>query len=199
MVLQRDEPIPVWGKAAPGSKVEVTFGNLIRSVVAANDSTWKLPAQTATYQPQSLKISSGDTAVQFNNILIGDIWICIGQSNMSGRWSGRSITRKRLRTAFSHFSVFIILLMRGKNIFETVSLIPWLHCLPFGRFYKGYWQACDSSSIKSQSAVAWYFGKQLAAELNIPVGWSIFPSAERRLKHSLMWEPCFPANSLRLK
>ncbi len=172
MVLQRDEPIPVWGKAAPGSKVEVTFGNLIRSVVAASDSSWKLtlPAQTATYQPQSLKISSGDTAVQFNNILIGDIWICLGQSNMEWPMIREKHYPEEIKNSLQPLLRFYNPTYAGKNIFGTGFPDSVAALLTSGCFYKGFWQACDSSSIRSMSAVAWYFGKHLATELNIPMG-----------------------------
>lgn len=172
MILQRDEPIPVWGKAAPGSKVEVTFGNLSRSIVAASDSSWKLylPAQTATHQPQSLKISSGDTAVQFNNILIGDNWICLGQSNMEWPMIREKHYPEEIKNSLQPLLRFYNPSYAGKNIFSTGFSDSVTTLLTPGRFYKGNWQACDSSSIKSMSAVAYYFGKQLATELNIPVG-----------------------------
>ncbi len=172
MILQRDEPIPVWGKAAPGSKVEVTFGNLTRSSVAARDSSWKLylPAQTATLQSQSLKISSGDTAVQFNNILIGDIWICLGQSNMEWPMIREKHCPEEIKNSLQPLLRIYNPTYAGKNIFGTGFPDSVATLLTSGRFYNGYWQACDSSSFKSMSAVAWYFGKQLTTELNIPVG-----------------------------
>ena len=75
MILQRESPVAVWGKAVPGKVVEVRLGTTMRSIVVAKDSSWKLylPKQQANTQPQSLLISSGDTAVQFQNILIGDV------------------------------------------------------------------------------------------------------------------------------
>ena len=172
MMLQRDEPIPVWGKAAPGSIVEVTLGNLTRSIVAASDSTWKLqlPAQAANYQPQSLKISNGDTAVQFNNILIGDIWICLGQSNMEWPMIREKHYPEEIKNSLQPLLRFYNPTYAGKNIFGTGFSDSVAAGLTAGRFYKGYWQACDSSSFKTMSAVAWYFGKQLTTDLNIPVG-----------------------------
>ncbi len=172
MILQRDEPIPVWGKASPGSRVDVIFGNLTRSIVAASDSSWKLylPAQTASGQPQSLKISSGDTAIQFNNILIGDIWICLGQSNMEWPMIREKHYPEEIKNSLQPLLRFYNPTYAGKNIFGTGFSDSVAALLISGRFYKGYWQACDSSSIKSMSAVAWYFGKQLTNELNIPVG-----------------------------
>ncbi len=172
MILQRDEPIPVWGKAVPGSRVEVKFGKLTRSVVAASDSSWKLqlPAQTATHQPQSLKISSGDTAVQFNNILIGDIWICLGQSNMEWPMIREKHYPEEIKNSLQPLLRFYNPLYAGKNIFGTGFSDSLAALLTADRFYKGNWQSCDSNSIQSMSAVGYYFGKQLATELNIPVG-----------------------------
>lgn len=172
MILQRDEPIPVWGKAAPGSRVEVKFGNLTRSVVAASDSSWKLylPAQTANHQSQSLEISNRDTAVQFNNILIGDIWICLGQSNMEWPMIREKHYPEEIKNSLQPLLRFYNPTYAGKNISGTGFSDSVATLLTSGRLYKGYWQACDSSSFKFMSAVAYYFGKQLATELNIPVG-----------------------------
>lgn len=172
MILQRDEPIPVWGKAVPGNTVEIRFGKLTCSVVTASDSTWKLqlPAQSATHQPQSLWISSGDTAVQFNNILIGDIWICLGQSNMEWPMIREKHYPEEIKNSLQPLLRFYNPTYAGKNIYGTGFSDSVASMLTSGHFYNGYWQASDSSSIKSMSAVACYFGKQLVTELNIPVG-----------------------------
>src|SRR5690242_1461150 len=84
MVLQRDQPVHVWGKFIPGRTVAVWFGKLKQSSVVKPDSSWSVffPKQSANAHPQSIVMSSGNEKIQFNNILVGDIWVCSGQSNM---------------------------------------------------------------------------------------------------------------------
>ncbi len=172
MVLQRDMPIPVWGKAVPGSKVEIRLGTIIKTTIAAKDSTWKLylSKQPATHHPQSLFISSGDTAVQFHNILFGDLWLCIGQSNMEWPMMKEVHYNEEIRKSNQQLLRFYNPTYAGKNIFGTKFTDSVAAMLTAEAFYKGHWQTCDSNSFKLMSAVAYYFGKQITNETNIPVG-----------------------------
>ncbi len=172
MVLQRDAPIPVWGKAVPGSKIEIRLGTAIKITVAAKDSTWKvyLPKQPANHQPQSLLISSGDTAVQYNNILIGDIWLCIGQSNMEWPIIKEMHYKEEIKNSSQPLLRFYNPTYAGKNVFGTKFTDSVTAMLNENDFYKGQWQHCDSNSFKTMSAVAYYFGKQIANDVNVPVG-----------------------------
>ena len=95
MVIQRDKPVHFWGKCIPGKKVEVIFAGLKRSPTVNTDSTWSVyfPKQIANANPQSIIISSGSKKIQYNNILIGDIWVCSGQSNME--WTTQKEMQRR--------------------------------------------------------------------------------------------------------
>ena len=91
MVLQRDRPINVWGWAEPGEQVTVTFAGEQASVKAGEDRAWKvtLPAVPAHSNPQQMTVEGKSKTLVLDNILIGDVWLCGGQSNME--WSvGRS-------------------------------------------------------------------------------------------------------------
>lgn len=172
MVLQRDKPIPVWGNAVAGSKVEIRLGADIRTVAAAKDSSWivYLPKQTAMLQPQTLTISSGDTAVQLHNILIGDIWLCIGQSNMEWPMKKEMHYKDEIKNSNQTLLRFYNPTYAGKNIFAAKFTDSVSAMLTTDNFYKGHWQSCDSSSFKNMSATAYYFGKQVAGEINVPIG-----------------------------
>ncbi|MCB0577283.1 MAG: hypothetical protein KDC61_22175, partial [Saprospiraceae bacterium] len=83
MVLQRDRPVPIWGKADPGEAVRVTFGTLNQSVItdaAGNWIVWIGPL-TANATPESM-IITGTNRIELSNILVGEVWLCSGQSNM---------------------------------------------------------------------------------------------------------------------
>ena len=171
MVLQRDEPIAVWGKAAPGAKVEVSISANKKIIVAAADSSWivYLPKQPASFQAQSLHISSGDTAVHFNNILVGDVWLCIGQSNMEWPMQREQHYQQEKNMQLAQLR-FYNPSYAGKNIFGTAFTDSVFQRLNVENFYNGSWQQCNSESIKTMSAAAYYFGKRIVTEANVPVG-----------------------------
>ena len=84
MLLQRNQPVWIWGKAIPGKSVQVLFANEKRNTLVQSDSSWAVifNKQKASIQPQSFSVISGDEKIVIKNILIGDLWLCIGQSNM---------------------------------------------------------------------------------------------------------------------
>ena len=83
MVLQRDLPIQVWGEAAPGAEVEVSLNNEKVSIQSNSEVNWQatLSAQKAG-GPYSFSVTSGEESLVFNDVMIGEVWICSGQSNM---------------------------------------------------------------------------------------------------------------------
>ena len=172
MILQRDEPVTVWGKAAPGKIVEINLGVIIRKTAVGKDSVWKvsLPKQPASNQPQSLLISSGDTVVQFHNILIGDVWICIGQSNMEWPVMKEMYYKEEIKNSYQPFLRLYNPTYAGKNTFNVSFTDSIVQNLTLEKFYKGQWQTCDSNSFKPMSAVGYYFGKKIANEINVPIG-----------------------------
>jgi len=84
MVIQRDKPVCVYGKGIPKKKVEVLFNHKIKTTLVKADSSWKVyfSQQPANSHPQSLFITCERDSIIFNNILIGDVWICLGLSNV---------------------------------------------------------------------------------------------------------------------
>ena len=87
MVLQRDMPVPVWGLAAPSEEVVVEFGNQQKSTVAGDDGKWivRLDKLAASDRGRTLTIR-GDNTVAYEDVLVGEVWICCGQSNMVMGW-----------------------------------------------------------------------------------------------------------------
>lgn len=97
MVLQRSKPIHFWGKGMPGNTVEIVFANKVKKTIVKNDSTWSLifKKQKANSVPQSIQITSGEDNITLSNILIGDLWLCIGQSNMEWPMAKENILKKK--------------------------------------------------------------------------------------------------------
>ena len=84
MVLQRDKPVAIWGWAKPGENVTVTFGVKTQASTVAADRSWKveLPALPASAEPRKMVVQGKDSKIELENILVGDIWVLGGQSNM---------------------------------------------------------------------------------------------------------------------
>ena len=84
MVLQRDQPVKVWGWADPSEKINIEFGGQVKSTSANPQGEWivYLDPMSANSNPQDLKVSGKSNSVVFTNVLVGDIWILGGQSNM---------------------------------------------------------------------------------------------------------------------
>jgi len=171
MLLQRDEPIAVWGKAVPGNKVEVVFGETKAAAVTASDSAWivYLPKQRATKEPQTLTVSSNENTVQFNNILVGDVWLCIGQSNMEWPMQRELHYKTELPVSTQPLLRFYNPIYAGKAVYANAFTDSVVQLLTPERFYTGSWQLCDSNSIKQMSAVAYYFGKAIASSTDVPI------------------------------
>src|SRR5690606_20548724 len=84
MVIQQNKPVVFYGKYLPGEEVSIRFSSENKTTTAKADSTWEInfPPQKANNNPQEIYISSNKENIKLKNILIGDVWLCIGQSNM---------------------------------------------------------------------------------------------------------------------
>ncbi len=172
MVLQRNEPIKIWGKAEPGKSVTVSIGNEKRSTIVQNDSGWAIifNAQKANTQPQTFLITSGVERIEIKNILMGDVWLCIGQSNMEWPMVKEMHYEEEIQKSQQPLLRFYNPAYAGKNTFNVVFTDSIIQNLTAENFYKGQWQTYESNSIKLMSAVGYYFGQRIANELNVPVG-----------------------------
>ncbi len=172
MLLQRDKPICVWGKAIPGKTVKVSLANETKSTKVNPDSSWRiyLTAQKASASPQNVTISSGADKILLKNILIGDIWICIGQSNMEWPMMREMHFKDERKNSQQPLLRFYNPTYAGKNIFGTGFTDSVVQRLTPDKFFQGQWQQCDSNSFKTMSAVAYYFGKGVIAETKVAVG-----------------------------
>jgi len=157
MVLQRDQPIPVWGWADAGEKVTVTFKGKKYSTRAGEGGKWKveLPAEPAG-GPFSL-IVEGQNSIELSDILIGDVWVCSGQSNME--WPLKITTG-----AFKEISSYTNPNIRLFDIDRTGSLQP-QNDLPENK-----WLGFASRNVANFSAVGYYFGKEIQQTQQVPVG-----------------------------
>lgn len=173
MVLQRDKSIHIWGKAKPGNKVSAIFLGEHRNVIAGTDSLWSIyfKKQRANTKPHSIIVKSGKQTVELKNILIGDIWLCIGQSNMEFPMKNEMHFADEIKQSNQPLIRLYNPSFIGKNIFATTFTDSMNARLAAGDFYSNAtWQLCDSNSIKEMSAVGYYFGKEIARKEYVPIG-----------------------------
>jgi sialate O-acetylesterase len=159
MVLQQQSTAKLWGWCEPAEMIYVTtsWNNRTDSVRGSRDGNWLLSVPTpAAGGPYSIRIKAGNT-IDLKGILIGEVWLCSGQSNMemSESWGLPDV-----RSEFPHAANPSI---RFFHIPKTTALYPQDDC-------KASWVSCDSNQLKSFSAAAYFFGKKLSEQLHVPVG-----------------------------
>ncbi len=173
MILQQEQSIHIWGKDIPGQKVNASFAKENEMSIVQPDSSWNIffSKQKVTVSPQSLIIISDNKKIEFKNILIGDIWLCIGQSNMEFPMKNEMHYHDEIKQSNQPLIRLYNPSFIGKNIFSTAFTDSMNAQLAAGNLYNNTtWQLCDSNSIKEMSAVGYYFGKEILQHENIPIG-----------------------------
>ncbi|MBC8243206.1 MAG: hypothetical protein H8E20_02330, partial [Verrucomicrobia bacterium] len=171
MVLQQGHPIPVWGTAKPGAKVILTLGTQKQIATADADGHWKTEFPPLKAKGQSLRLTA-DTAqgkIALTDILVGEVWLCAGQSNMEWRLT-QSATAKAAIPAAKHSRLrlfnFVGAARGGGGIYEPDVI----ERLTPDRFCEGQWRNCSPENAAAFSAVGYFFGQKLLADLDVPVG-----------------------------
>ena len=158
MVLQQDALVPVWGIADPGEKVTVAVGDKSVDTTAGNDGKWRvnLPALTATSDPTTMTVT-GNNTLKFEDVLVGEVWFCSGQSNMAVPLTYADVSGTEVPKADD----------RHMRFFQ-VQGPPGIE--PSGELSIGKWVLCTPETAASLSGVAYFFGRELRTALNRPVG-----------------------------
>ncbi len=157
-VLQRDRSIPVWGSADPATAVTVSFNGTTAATVAGPDGRWRtsLPAQPAG-GPYELTVTTAAGASRtIRDLLVGEVWICSGQSNMS--WSVKDSNQPDQEIAAAGKPRIRLLQVPREAKPEPVADI------------KASWQVCSPETVGNFSAVGYYFGRELHTTLDVPIG-----------------------------
>ncbi|MDP2982458.1 MAG: sialate O-acetylesterase [Candidatus Latescibacter sp.] len=159
MVLQRGIPLPVWGMADPGEKVTVTLGDNSASTAAGKDGRWMIRLKKMDAGgPYEMKVA-GNNSLTFKDVLVGEVWVCSGQSNMW--WQIRQVTGIEHEIASANYP--------NLHYFSTNLVSKEEPQFDFpGK--KPLWTACSPETVKNFSAVAYYFGKAIHQDLGVPVG-----------------------------
>ena len=159
-VLQRGIAVPVWGRAEPGQVVQVLFAGQAKSATADKDGRWmvKLDALKASAEERTLTAKANGTkaAVEIQKILVGEVWVCSGQSNMAFRLAGSVNGQDAIAAAGDkQLRLFAASAKATDDPQESIG---------------GRWAVDSPKTAGGFSAVAYYFGKALRAKLGVPVG-----------------------------
>lgn len=161
-VLQRGKPVPVWGWAAPGAEVGVALdgpglATALAKTRAGADGRWQVElGPFAAGGPYTLTASSGRRKAEAKDVLVGDVWLCGGQSNM-----GIPVfMAQNFKAEMAHGNCPRLrhLLVGGQHAGAPQELIT------------GQWQVCTSNSVAGWTAVPYFFGRQLHLDLKVPIG-----------------------------
>jgi len=157
MVLQREVSIPVWGSADPGEAIRVKLGGVTGETVAAPDGKWNLalPAMPAG-GPFLLEVR-GKRTLQIKDVMIGEVWVASGQSNMTYALSIAATAAEALPKANDPG-------LRFFTVPKRISLVAQPDTLPAA------WEICSTDTAKNFSAVAYFFARELRNALHVPVG-----------------------------
>jgi sialate O-acetylesterase len=161
MILQREAAIPVWGTANAGIPIKVELGGKLIKTVAGKDGKWSLKlAAMKAGGPFTMSVFEGDKStpeIMFKNVLIGDVWLASGQSNMEWQVQQSNNAQAEIRNAnYPKIRFF--------QVPHKIQVLP-QDTLPGGS-----WVIMDSAGVKNASAVAFFFAKDLHKDLNVPIG-----------------------------
>lgn len=158
MVLQRGKPVPVWGWAAPGEAVTVVFAGKTATAVAGADGRWqlRLDPMAASAEGRAMTVK-GTNALTFDNVLVGEVWLCSGQSNMEWTVSSSANAKEEIEGSANP-------LIRHVKI-SHVHLPK-----PSTDVRSGGWQQAAPGTTGGFTAVGYFFGRTLFKELNVPIG-----------------------------
>lgn len=164
MVLQRDKPVPVWGTSAPGENIHVEFAGKSVGTTAGRDGLWqvRLPSLPANAQPATLVVR-GTNELRFEDVLVGEVWLCSGQSNMEkpiGQQNGQQPTdhaMEDIRNA-DHPRLRLYQTPRGGKPRPDDLTLQWHPCTP------------ETIEKLRFSAAGYFFGCEILEKLDVPVG-----------------------------
>lgn len=173
MVLQRDKPIYLWGWATPGEEVTVSFSDQQASVKAQEDRTWKvaLSALPANAKPQKLTIKGNEETLELENILVGDVWLLGGQSNMEFELA--KVENGNLEIISANYPQIRILTVPYGQGPELQTGFPRLHQWSdwsSRHFRKGDWEVCTPETARELSAIGYVFARRIHQASQVPIG-----------------------------
>jgi sialate O-acetylesterase len=163
MVLQQGRPVPIWGTARPGQEVVVEFSGQRKSTKAGRDGRWhvELHPLPAASEGRDLVVSSTSAeSLTLTDVLVGEVWLCSGQSNMAWtvREAGISVKNATEEVAAANYPLIRQLKVPKANSREPAT------------GFSAKWTVCSPAAVGGFSGVAYFFARDLLQKLNVPIG-----------------------------
>lgn len=168
MVIQRNKPFRIWGTSVVNAAITVkaswNYGTLTTKTDGAGNWSVTVPASGANAMPQTISVTNNSATISLNNILIGDVWVCAGQSNM--------VYEMEPETPFRGVLDYQSEIAAADNpAIRAITLQADYETTPVDTLMKpSGWQVCSPATVGGWSGVAYYFAQKLNTSLNIPVG-----------------------------
>ncbi len=165
MVLQQGQPVPVWGTAVPGERVTVQFGKQTLSAIAASNGQWKVVLKSFKAKANPLPLNftvtgqdptGGVQTIVLKNVVVGEVWLCSGQSNMEFNLGNATNSQVEMETA-DYPGIRMLTVAKGTAASPQTT-------------FQGGWIVCSPARAGSFSAVGYFFARRLHKDLNVPVG-----------------------------
>ena len=158
MVIQQEMPIRLFGTADPGEKITATLGDASASTTAGDDGYFRveLPAMKADGKPHTLTVL-GNNKVELKDVLLGEVWLCSGQSNME--WTVRGSLNAKEEIAAANHPMIRLYDVPGHVADPNPQSDP-----------RGTWQICSPQTVPDFTAVGYFFGRALQEKLDVPIG-----------------------------
>ena len=161
MVLQRDMEIPIWGNAPAGTQITAVLGDAQTKGIAGENGKWMLhlPPFKAGGPYKLIVFQTGkpDQKIEFDDVLVGDVWLASGQSNMEWQVQQANDAAKEIKQA-DYPNIRFFFVAHNKSVKPESDVLG------------GSWKVCDSVNIKTSSAVAYYFARKIHADIHVPIG-----------------------------
>jgi sialate O-acetylesterase len=157
MVLQQAGKVPVWGTAEPNERIDVDIAGQHRLVYAGRDGSWQVEFRNLPLGGPYQMTVKGTSTLTFDNVLVGDVWLASGQSNMEWAWNSFSPAR-RTEIGEADFPNIRLFIVSKKASGEPVSDV------------QGQWVVCTPESMKSFSLVAFHFARAIYQRTKLPLG-----------------------------
>ena len=166
MVLQRELAVPVWGTADAGAKITVMFAGQTKSVAATASGDWRveLAPLKASAEAGTLTVADGSSSVELHDVLVGEVWLCSGQSNMdftvakTEKYYFAGVTNEAAEVAAANYPRIRMFTAEWTKSYEPRSTVS------------GAWKICTPENVREFSAIGYFFARQLQREIDVPVG-----------------------------
>jgi len=172
MVLQHGQPLPLHGIANAGTKITVTIGKQQLNTTADSNGKWQVTlAPLAAKETYTLQITAGKEKRIFKNVVAGEVWLCSGQSNMEFEMFQASTGERDIPQAENPNIRLFDMEARWRTDNANAWELSALDSINVLQYYKpAQWEVCTPKTVRAFSAVAYYFGRTLQKDLNMPIG-----------------------------